>query len=820
MLKLAALAPEKGRQWRSRLRYVFVATVTILSIMLAGLFYLFFEGSRKSIDAGAQRLRELAARDIESRVGAFLSQATRTTDDIEIAFKHEIISQNNLEGMETAFFTKLIEHPDLAEISLTIAKRTGSDESSGITLAEEGRECLRVYRLPAEPTRVLSQHVFRIKGKFVSERRLRPLDGGLRSVPWSLEADAAPGDPTLEPTFTTPASGAFYGKALWSDLHYSKVDFQPEFDRRHVVVTVQKAIEDGRSVFVGVLRTGLWTDQLDSIAKLKLTDEPGDPHRVFICDRDGKLVTRLSTADVFVETDESLRVSALNPPAEISAALALPARTQFSGERQTASVEFASGGKQFFATFRALKSSQDWVIGIVVPQEAYLGELLQARDRLLWQALLVIACILIGGIVTLRLSEFALLNMIEDTMRSRENVQQALDELQHEVAERKKIEAQLIQSQKMDAIGQLAGGVAHDFNNQLNAIMGFACLLADRMTDPTLKRYAANILKSTQRSADLTKKLLAFSRKGQFQAAPLSVHKLIAETVEMLERSIDKRIEITQSLHAESDIVVGDPSQMQNAFLNLAVNARDAMPQGGKLQFETDNVVLDSTTAAKYVGEAVPGQYVRFCLSDTGTGMTDEVKRHLFEPFFTTKPIGKGTGMGLASVFGTVKNHNGVIDVYSELNQGTTFKLYLPLANQTTAAEMSTARPSKKCRSLRALLVEDEEILREMFAAMLSSGGHVVVESENGRRALELYRQNWKTIDVVILDIIMPEMDGLDAFRAMKLINPKIKALLSSGFSLNKEVQTALDEGVLGFIQKPFMPNELLDLVAKVAGAG
>ena len=401
ILKSAVADPIKVRELRITLRQLFIATLAALSVMLAVLFYLFFEGSRKSIDASGQRLRELAARDIESRVGVFLSQATLTADDIEIAFKQELISQRNLERLESAIVAKLIERPGLAEISITFAKRSGKDKSDRIVLAEEGRESLNVYRLPGAPARLLSWHVFKEKELFVSERHQWLLNGGFGSAPWVRDAGATRGDPTDDPTFATPASSAFYGKALWSDLHYAHVDGS-EFDRSRVVVTVQKAIED-RSAFIGVVRVGLWTDQLDSIAKLKLTDEPGDPHRVFICDRDGKLVTRLSAADVFVETDQSLRVSALNPPAEIGAALADPARTQLSGERQTASFGFASGGKNYFATFRALEGTQDWVIGIVVPQEAYLGGLLGARNRLLWQALLVIACILIGGIATLRL---------------------------------------------------------------------------------------------------------------------------------------------------------------------------------------------------------------------------------------------------------------------------------------------------------------------------------------------------------------------------------------------------------------------------------
>ena len=416
----------------------------------------------------------------------------------------------------------------------------------------------------------------------------------------------------------------------------------------------------------------------------------------------------------------------------------------------------------------------------------------------------------------LKESQNALMIVMDDAKRSRESVRVTLHDLQDEVEERKKIEAQLAQSQKMDAIGKLAGGVAHDFNNQLNVIMGFAGMLSEMLTDPKLKRYADNISTSALRSADLTRKLLAFSRKHQTQAVPLSIHKILNETVEMLERSIDKRIEIKQQLRASQDIIVGDPSQLQNALLNLAVNARDAMPNGGSLTLETSLVSLDSAGIAKMGSDAVPGRYVNVRIADTGTGMSDEVKKHLFEPFFTTKALGKGTGMGLSSVDSTVKYHKGIIEVSSEEGKGTTFTLHFPLALQITMANAAATTASKTVRPLRILLVEDEKMLREMLIEMLNAGSHEVLESENGRSAVELYRQLWTTIDLVILDMIMPEMNGPDTLQAMKKINPNVKALLSTGFSLNTDVQTVLDEGILGFIQKPFTPDELLTLIAKV----
>ena len=373
----------------------------------------------------------------------------------------------------------------------------------------------------------------------------------------------------------------------------------------------------------------------------------------------------------------------------------------------------------------------------------------------------------------------------------------------------------------MDALGQLAGGVAHDFNNQLSVILGYANLLESQVELPKLKKYSENISKAVHRSADLTRNLLAFARKGQNQSVPVHIHSLISETIEMLDRTVDKRIEIMKLFDASSDIVLGDPSQLQNAFLNLGVNARDAMATGGCLAFETEIVEIDDEFIARHGGGIQAGQYIKISVIDTGAGMTEEVKKHLFEPFFTTKPVGKGTGLGLASVYGTIKNHKGTLDVYSELGRGTTFKLYLPLSEQTKPVQsiaqkdISSGKLSA-VKNLSVLLVEDEEILRNVFCDMLSACGIKCLEAKNGRHAVEVYQQLWPQIDLVILDMIMPEMDGPDAFRAMKKINPEIRTLLSTGFSLNNEVQAVLDEGVLGFLQKPFMKNELIDKIIEV----
>ncbi len=380
----------------------------------------------------------------------------------------------------------------------------------------------------------------------------------------------------------------------------------------------------------------------------------------------------------------------------------------------------------------------------------------------------------------------------------------------------RKSEDQLHQAQKMDAIGQLAGGVAHDFNNQLSVILGYANILSQQITQPNLRKFAENICIAARRSADLTQKLLVFARKGQTQTAPVDLHKILGETLEMLERTVDKRIVLRQDLQADSAVVTGSASQLQNALLNLGVNARDAMPDGGELTYHSAIDTLDAAFCSAQPQAIAPGQYLKISVSDSGTGMSDEVKQHLFEPFFTTKPIGKGTGLGLASVYGTVKQHGGTLTVDSTLGRGTRFTIYLPLADQSGVQAASETAVIQTVKPLRILAVEDEEILRTMLVYMLSTCDHEVQEAEDGKVAVAFYRSNWREIDLVILDMVMPEMNGHDTFLAMKKINPDIKAILATGYSLNSEVQAILDDGVKDFLQKPFEPAQLQNAIAKV----
>jgi len=388
--------------------------------------------------------------------------------------------------------------------------------------------------------------------------------------------------------------------------------------------------------------------------------------------------------------------------------------------------------------------------------------------------------------------------------------------IMRDVTERKKYEARINHMQKMDAMGQLAGGIAHDFNNQLGGIMGYAELLANKLEDDNLKKYAEGIVSVASRSAEMTKKLLVFSRKTDYNPVRSDIHSIIRDTVDFLEHSIDKKITVIQKLDAEHSYVSGDAAGLQNVFLNLGLNARDAMDTGGVLTYETGNVTISADDMKGHFMNVKPGGYLMIQVSDTGAGMSDQVKAHLFEPFFTTKPEGRGTGMGLASVYATVKNHGGSISVYSEEGMGTVFKLYLPLGEDDIENDKNVTAENISIPPKRILIVDDEKVIREILKEVLSEEGHTVFEAEDGGRAVELYKERGQEIDLVILDMIMPGMNGRETLDIIREINPLAAVIFSSGFDPGSIPLKATAGSASGFVHKPFQRGELLSVIAGV----
>lgn len=383
-----------------------------------------------------------------------------------------------------------------------------------------------------------------------------------------------------------------------------------------------------------------------------------------------------------------------------------------------------------------------------------------------------------------------------------------------DVTEQKLMEDQIRQTQKMDVIGQLAGGVAHDFNNMLTAILGSAELLERHVRESQAAlQLLGNIQRAASRSADLTGQLLAFSRKGQKNAVHIRIDATIKEVISLLERTIDKKITLKTRLVAQNSCVTGDPTLLQNALLNLGVNARDAMPDGGEITFTTSNVELDAEYCAASPFTITPGPYVEISVSDTGVGMSKEVIARVFEPFFTTKDVGKGTGLGLAAVYGTITDHHGCITIFSEPGVGTVFKLYLPLSWEKKIDDATCDEVIRGSGGV--LLVDDEEILRNVGRAILEDLGYRVFLAEDGIQALQVYTQEMKSISLVILDMLMPRMGGKETLMRLKQNNPDVRVLISSGFHQEGTAEELEKLGAIGFLQKPYLRQNLCKTVAE-----
>jgi len=377
--------------------------------------------------------------------------------------------------------------------------------------------------------------------------------------------------------------------------------------------------------------------------------------------------------------------------------------------------------------------------------------------------------------------------------------------------EHRRLEERLHQSQKLESIGQLAGGIAHDFNNLLGAISGYADLIRRDPPAAATKalKYAEKIIEVSRQAADLISKLLAFARKGKQEKAPVDMHTMLKDVVEILEHTLGKNITIRQDLQAGDCTVIGDRAQLQNSLINMAINSRDAMPDGGTLTFETRATELNDTYAASRSYAVMPGSYFLLTVRDTGTGMDPETLARVFEPFFTTKEKGKGTGLGLSSVYGIVKSHEGYIDLESEPGRGTTFYLYLPLSGEHKTDPLSKTTSILIPGSGTILLIDDDDNIREVATDILKGLRYKVVSCRDGKEGAEAYRKQQREIDLVVLDMIMPGMSGYDCFQEMKKINPKVKVLVISGYATDQEIEKIMAAGAKGFLPKPFHVEKL-----------
>lgn len=392
--------------------------------------------------------------------------------------------------------------------------------------------------------------------------------------------------------------------------------------------------------------------------------------------------------------------------------------------------------------------------------------------------------------------------------------------VKRDITQQIELEEQLRRAQKMEAVGTLAGGIAHDFNNLLQVITGYGELLSTQMeeTDPRYEDLQI-MLKAGERGADLVQSILTFSRKADTHLRPSNLNEDVKLARKLLLRTIPKMIDIELHLADDLKTVNADPSQMEQVLLNLAVNARDAMPDGGRLIIETENVNLDEEYCRRHL-EVKPGHYVRLSISDTGRGMTPEVVDRIFEPFYTTKGVGKGTGLGLSMVFGIVKSHEGHIRCSSEPGVGTTFKIDFPVLETEIETEVAETAEMPAFGTETILVVDDEDHIRELAKRYLAKVGYTVLLAGNGAEALEIYRDNQPYISLVVLDLIMPKMGGNECLDELLKIDSRAKVLMASGFFADGSTKEAATAGAKGFVGKPFKIKEMLREIRRVLNEG
>jgi len=392
-----------------------------------------------------------------------------------------------------------------------------------------------------------------------------------------------------------------------------------------------------------------------------------------------------------------------------------------------------------------------------------------------------------------------------------------ISQRQQAQAFQKKLEEQLQQAQKMEAIGQLAGGIAHDFNNILTAIIGYGNLLQMKMEEGDALRHDVDkILAGSERAAELTRSLLAFSRRQIIDPRPINLNDVVKGIEWLLFRIIGEGVELKTILKHEDLITMADSGQLEQVLMNLSTNARDAMPDGGVLLFETDTIRMDEDYIKTH-GYGNPGPYALLAVTDSGCGMDEETRKRIFEPFFTTKETGKGTGLGLAMVYGIIKQHNGYINVYSEPRRGTTFKIYLPLI-KSEVWEKGKVAPVAYCTggTERVLVAEDDKEIRELTRDVLERFGYTVITAEDGEDAIDKFSGSKDDIQVMLLDVMMPKKNGREVYEKISTIKPDIKVIFLSGYTGNILHKKGILSQKFDFIQKPIAPKVLLAKIREV----
>jgi signal transduction histidine kinase/CheY-like chemotaxis protein len=503
-------------------------------------------------------------------------------------------------------------------------------------------------------------------------------------------------------------------------------------------------------------------------------------------------------------------------------------------ETDPAAAETRAGSDRRWIGSSAPIESSPWVVWVGYPRAVILAPAQPFKRRMAWLALLFVALgVTSAGVLGVRLTQplHALARAAErisagdytqrvEIRRDDEigRLSTAFNTMAGRIEHVRRLESQLLQAQKMEAVGQLAGGVAHDFNNMLTAIIGHAELVLADAEESPLRDDVNEILKAAQSAAVLTHQLLIFSRRQVVQQQVLNLNSVIADAEKLLRRLIGDDITFVTELEPDLENVTGDPGQFQQVLVNLAINARDAMPDGGTLRIASANVDLTEAYTSTHA-TVEPGRYVILTVSDTGTGMDAETQERLFEPFFTTKPAGKGSGLGLATVYGIVKQSGGHIYVYTEPGHGTTFRIYLPgTAAMTTTGERRIPAPRPVGGTETILIVDDNDAVRSVAKAILERLGYRTVVAVSGEDALRIVDETHLQPDLVITDVIMPGISGPELGRQLAERNPAVRLLFTSGYSGDAIGRHGLDAPGTLFIEKPYTPGGLAGKVREALG--
>ena len=450
------------------------------------------------------------------------------------------------------------------------------------------------------------------------------------------------------------------------------------------------------------------------------------------------------------------------------------------------------------------------------------GEHFSLYEREFGAAILVATTVMFFAIAMIWIA--AALNRSDRQRRNAECDMQALNnELEQRVKDRSRElenrDHQLRQSQKMEAVGTLAGGVAHEFNNLLQAIQGYTRFALESLNpEQDAWKDLQQVLAAGDRASALTKQLLGFSRREVLQLVDIEPNELVRSLMKMIRPLIGEHIKVQLQLDEKAGRIHGDPGHLQQLLMNLSVNARDAMPEGGQLTIKTEDVLL-TDAYCEYNRDLAPGRYILFTVADTGCGMPAEVKDHIFEPFFTTKEVGKGTGLGLSMVYGLVQQHKGSIHVYSEPEFGTTFRIYLPTVDHAAAAA-SAAKPKAVQGGKETILIaEDDPMVRQLAVRLLARAGYTTIVAEDGEEAVRLFIENMQSVSLVLMDVVMPRLGGREAYERIKELNPNVQAIFSSGYDPEMaQVGNVMEDNLL-LIQKPFDPDVLLAAIRNTLDA-